>query len=52
MGGLKGRQGREFPLEGLVEGLVEVVEGRERTRRLNRHERRHRASESSVLARS
>jgi hypothetical protein len=48
MGGVKGRQGRKFPLE----GLVEVVEGRERTRRLNRHERRHLASESSVLARS
>src|SRR3954453_21064839 len=31
MGGLKARQGRKFPLE----GLVEVVEGRERTRRLN-----------------
>src|SRR4051794_28775916 len=48
MGDLKARQGGEFPLE----GLVEVVRGRERTRRLNRRERRHLASESSVLARS
>src|SRR4051812_32179416 len=45
MGGLKGRQGRELPLE----GLVEVVGGRKRTRRLNRRGRRHLASESSVL---
>ena len=44
MGSLKGRQGGEFPLE----GLVEVVGGRERTRRLNRRERRHLASESSL----
>jgi hypothetical protein len=48
MGGLKGRQGRELPLD----GLVELVGGRERTRRLNRRERQHLASESSLLARS
>ena len=44
MSGSSGRQGREFPLEGLVEG----VGGRKRTRRLNRRERRHLASESSL----
>jgi len=37
MGGLKGHQGRAFPLE----GLVEVVGGRKRTRRLNRRKDRH-----------
>ena len=37
MGGLKGRQGREFPLEGSVEGAG----GRKRTRRLNRRKERH-----------
>ena len=42
--GLNGRPGRQFPLEGSVEG----VGGRKRTRRLNRRERHHRASESSV----
>src|SRR3954463_16388348 len=43
-----GRQGREFPLEGLIKG----VEGLRRTRRLNRRKRRHLASESSLWVRS
>src|SRR3712207_6044577 len=43
-----GRQSRQFPLE----GLAKVVGGRERTRRLNRRERRHLASESSLWVRS
>src|SRR3954471_18039163 len=45
---LKGRQGRKFPPDSSVEG----IEGRERTRRLNRRERRHLASESSLRDRS
>src|SRR3954467_12413311 len=47
MVGFKGRPGRQFPLE----GLVEVMGGRECTRRLNRRERRHLASESSKRSR-
>src|SRR3954453_5913237 len=48
MVGLNRRQGREFPLDGSVEG----VGGRRRTRRLNRRKRRHLASESSLWVRS
>src|SRR3954467_9082763 len=48
MVGLNRRQGREFTLDGSVEG----VGGRRRTRRLNRRKRRHLASESSLWVRS
>src|SRR3954464_5650148 len=48
MVGLNRRQGREFTLDGSVEG----VEGLRRTRRLNRRKRRHLASESSLWVRS
>jgi len=48
MVGVKGRPGRQFPLEGLIEGMG----GHERTRRLNRRKRRHLASESSLWVRS
>src|SRR4051812_46899714 len=48
MVGLNRRQGREFTLDGSVEG----VGGRRRTRRLNRRKRRHLASESSLRVRS
>ena len=44
MSGLTSRQRREFLLDGLVEG----VRGRKRTRRLNRRKGRHVASESSL----
>src|SRR3954469_1552905 len=39
-------------LKRTLDGLVEVIGGRERTRRLNRRERRHLASESSLRGRS
>src|SRR3954451_1581975 len=48
MVGLNRRQGREFTLDGSVEG----VGGRRRTRRLNRRKRRHLASKSSLWVRS
>src|SRR3954469_16436996 len=48
MVGLNRRQGREFTLD----GSVEEVGRRRRTRRLNRRKRRHLASESSLWVRS
>src|SRR3954467_15854198 len=47
MSGCSSRQRREF----LLDGLVEVVRGRKRTRRLNRRKGRHVASESSLSGR-
>src|SRR3954463_16625563 len=47
MSGCSSRQRREFLLDGLVEG----VRGRNRTRRLNRRKGRHVASESSLSGR-
>src|SRR4051812_46209101 len=47
MSGCSRRQGREFPLD----GLIEVVRERNRTRRLNRRKGRHLASESSLSGR-
>src|SRR3954447_22567442 len=47
MNGCSSRQRREFLLDGLVEG----VRGRKRTRRLNRRKGRHVASESSLSGR-